>query len=280
MLKTGWVVIGTSGMSIDGRPIPAETLETMAAAYDAEEYTAVINADHDLEWYGSYGHVVALRTGKDKKGRVTLEAQLAPNARLIEMNRNGQRMFTSMEIWDNYADTNTPYLCGLAVTDNPASLGTTMLKFSRRPNKEQQFTLSETVAFDLNLPKPESKPEPKSDHSLQAFIAACREFFTAEPPQPAPPQREDHMTKEEFEAFLAAQKQQMQAIMDKLDALSVPAEPEAAEEPEQDAVAELAEKFAALEAEHKELQQKYTALTTEVPPTPVPEQEGTVTEFI
>ncbi|MFP3534503.1 GPO family capsid scaffolding protein, partial [Burkholderia sp. SIMBA_042] len=40
--------------------------------------------------------------------------------------------FTSVEIQPNFADTGKPYLRGMAVTDDPASLGTEALHFCRR----------------------------------------------------------------------------------------------------------------------------------------------------
>uniref|UniRef100_UPI000361A7D7 capsid scaffolding protein n=1 Tax=Uliginosibacterium gangwonense TaxID=392736 RepID=UPI000361A7D7 len=41
-----------------------------------------------------------------------------------------QKVYTSCEINTNFAETGEAYLVGLAVTDNPASLGTEMLQFS------------------------------------------------------------------------------------------------------------------------------------------------------
>ncbi|GHL58540.1 hypothetical protein ECZU31_18150 [Escherichia coli] len=40
------------------------------------------------------------------------------------MNKAAQKVYTSMEIQPNFANTGKCYLVGLAVTDDPASLGT------------------------------------------------------------------------------------------------------------------------------------------------------------
>ena len=46
-----------------------------------------------------------------------------------------QKIYTSMEVDLDFADTGEAYLVGLAVTDTPASLGTSMLQFSAQQVK-------------------------------------------------------------------------------------------------------------------------------------------------
>ncbi|MFO5718698.1 GPO family capsid scaffolding protein, partial [Klebsiella pneumoniae] len=53
-----------------------------------------------------------------------------PTPDLIELNKKRQKVYTSVEIDPSFSDTGEAYLVGLAVTDNPASLGTEMLQFS------------------------------------------------------------------------------------------------------------------------------------------------------
>lgn len=48
------------------------------------------------------------------------------------MVRAGQKVYTSMEIRPNFSNTGKCYLIGLAVTDDPASLGTEYLEFCSR----------------------------------------------------------------------------------------------------------------------------------------------------
>ncbi len=132
MLLTDWVIIGTAGNTIDGRVILEKDLTDAAEIYDCDEYTAVLNSDHALSWYGNFGNVHQVRLSKDKKYRTTLQEKIAPNFRLIEMNRNGQRMFCSMGLQDDFAGTGKTYLSGLAMTDEPASLGTSIVWFFKR----------------------------------------------------------------------------------------------------------------------------------------------------
>ncbi len=64
------------------------------------------------------------------KGKLGLYAVINPTDELVTMTGNMQKLFTSMEIRPEFADTGEAYLIGLAVTDDPASLGTEMLQFS------------------------------------------------------------------------------------------------------------------------------------------------------
>jgi hypothetical protein len=67
---------------------------------------------------------------------------LKPNQKLLWLNDQGEKLFTSIEIWPNFAGTGKAYLTGLAVTDEPASLGTQELYFSRRTNKATYYAAS------------------------------------------------------------------------------------------------------------------------------------------
>ena len=91
-----WFTVATAGDTVDGRVIEEQWLRDMAETYSVDFYQAVIDADHNLEWYGSFGQVEELRIG-EKVGRVALQAKINANHRLLEMNKNGQRLFFS--IW-------------------------------------------------------------------------------------------------------------------------------------------------------------------------------------
>ncbi|AMO56566.1 GPO family capsid scaffolding protein [Endozoicomonas montiporae] len=150
MLLTEWKTIGTAGDTIDGRKISEQDLKDAAETYDTDEYTAVLNSDHALSWYGSFGHVHQVRVSKDKKDRTILQAKLSPNKRLLEMNSQNQRVFFSMELMDNFAGTGKTYLSGLALTDQPASLGTSILKFSsKHKDNDVRFSKPEELFLDL-----------------------------------------------------------------------------------------------------------------------------------
>ncbi|WP_210517579.1 GPO family capsid scaffolding protein [Pantoea ananatis] len=131
--------IGVEGATTDGRTIERSWLEQMAANYDPAVYTAVINMEHIKGYtpdsaFRRFGVVDALDTEEISdgllKGKLGLYAVINPTDELVTMTGSMQKLFTSMEIRPEFADTGEAYLIGLAVTDDPASLGTEMLQFS------------------------------------------------------------------------------------------------------------------------------------------------------
>lgn len=72
----------------------------------------------------------ALKTEKfDDK--IQLKARITPNRFLLEANKAGQKLFTSIDVGENYMGTGRFYLRALTVTDTPASIHTTRLQFSQ-----------------------------------------------------------------------------------------------------------------------------------------------------
>lgn len=137
--KSKWVVVATEGATTDGRTIQRNWIEEMAESYDPKNtYGARINLDHikfsvylpELANAHCFGDVLALKAKEREDGKLQLLAELQPTDALIALNKDGQKVYTSVEIDTNFADTGNAYLVGLAVTDNPASLGTEMLSFS------------------------------------------------------------------------------------------------------------------------------------------------------
>lgn len=144
-LVSFWKRVATSGPTVDGREILPQELRDIADTYKAATYTAVIWCDHE-RWYGSHGTVFAVRLVEDAEdlvpGQVALEAQLKPNDKLLWLNDQGEKLFTSIEITPNFANTGKAYLTGLAVTDEPASLGTQELYFSKKTSKAAYYAAS------------------------------------------------------------------------------------------------------------------------------------------
>ncbi|OLF56553.1 GPO family capsid scaffolding protein [Pseudomonas chlororaphis] len=147
-LVSFWKRVATSGMTADGREILAQDLRDIAETYKPGFYTAVIWCDHE-RWPGSHGTVYAVRLveeGADlQPGEVALEAQLKPNDQLLYLNDRGQKLFTSIEITPNFRGTGKAYLTGLGVTDEPASVGTQELYFSKRSNKTSFYAASVAI---------------------------------------------------------------------------------------------------------------------------------------
>lgn len=137
-----WFRIGVEGDTCDGRNIEASDIQQMAAAFDPRVYGCRINLEHirGLLPSGDFkrlGDVVELKGEKIDddsalKGKWALFAKITPTDELAAMVKAGQKIYTSMEIRPNFANTGKAYLVGLAVTDDPASLGTEMLEFSAR----------------------------------------------------------------------------------------------------------------------------------------------------
>lgn len=133
-MPTKFFRIATEGATSDGRVIDRETLVQMAKSYDPKVYTARVNLEHIRGYdpagpFKAYGDVVALKT-EEVDGKLGLFAQIDPTDELVAMTKARQKIFSSMEVQPSFADTGEAYLVGLAVTDNPASLGCEVLKFN------------------------------------------------------------------------------------------------------------------------------------------------------
>ncbi|WP_163831865.1 GPO family capsid scaffolding protein [Spartinivicinus ruber] len=127
-----------SGPTVDGRTIEAQAILDMAAAYNPAEYTALLWYEH-FRFYGNFGQVVELKTEVDDQDRQCLFAKIKPNKRLYELNEQQQQLFFSGEILPNFANTGKAYLLGLAITDQPASVGTSQLHFSHRRQSADSY---------------------------------------------------------------------------------------------------------------------------------------------
>jgi hypothetical protein len=131
--------IGVEGDTCDGRVISGTDLQEMAATFDPRVYGCRINLEHlrgtlPDSVFKRLGDVVELKAEQITedtilKGKWALFAKMAPLDELVEMVRSGQKVYTSMEIRPNFANSGKCYLTGLAVTDDPASLGTEYLEF-------------------------------------------------------------------------------------------------------------------------------------------------------
>ena len=166
-MKTKYFIVATSGATVDGREIKAEHLTEAADSYDPSVYSARIWNEHFRSLYpdGSfpaYGHVLDLKTQKADNDKVQLLAQLDINNKMMEVNKEGQKLFTSVEINPKFSDTKKAYLMGLAITDSPASIGTEMLKFCTQ-NKDFKSSdkLGDSIYSDsqeITLDFKENKP--------------------------------------------------------------------------------------------------------------------------
>ena len=138
--KSKWFRVAVEGATTDGREIQKNWIQEMAEQYDPNTYGARLNCEHIKTFmpkgdFGAYGDVLALKAEEveiDGKQKLALFAQIKPTDSLVELNKAGQKIYTSIEVNPEFADTGKAYLMGLAVTDNPASLGTEALSFSAK----------------------------------------------------------------------------------------------------------------------------------------------------
>lgn len=143
MAKSKFFRVAVEGATAtDGRKIEASWIKDIAATYNRETYGARVNLEHVRGYtpssdFKAYGDVLAVKMdtvtlsigGKNEK-RLALFAQIEPTSDLVAMTKAKQKIYTSIEVAPNFADSGKANLVGLAVTDSPASLGTEILAFS------------------------------------------------------------------------------------------------------------------------------------------------------
>lgn len=174
--KTDWRVIGVSGETADGRTISSKELQEMADQYDPEIYGARINLEHMnflFPGYGSgYGDVIELKAepwAKDET-KTALLAKLNITESLQKLWDSGQKIYTSMEITPRFADTKKAYLTGLAITDTPASLGTTANYTAAKTKAEEKIFTAyrQTETQEIAMTKPQDSNQDSNKDSNQA----------------------------------------------------------------------------------------------------------------
>ena len=206
--KTKFFRIGTEGATTDGRTIERAHLQQMAASYNQKTYNARINLEHLKGLlpdgpFKRYGDVVALKT-EEVDGKMVLLAQIDPTEDLVALTQARQKIHTSMEIDPNFASTGSAYLVGLAITDDPASLGTDMLKFcagaahnplaARKLNAGTLFSEAEEARIELEAVQAQANDEARGMlDSLMKFLRGGAQQAAQTPAaqaltnQPAPP---------------------------------------------------------------------------------------------
>ena len=275
MLLTDWHVLATAGDSIDGREIQESWLIEAAETYDPDYYEAVIDAEHDLDWFGSYGHVYDVRLGKNKNGETILEGRLRPNMRCIEQYQRGQRLHFSIWIEEDFRNTGKAYLFRLALTDEPASVGTSRLNlFSINP--PAQFSTNKRIV---------TEPKLFSMNMADDDITLFRKFMDWLKPQnqqgkpetkfndKTPEQDEDAMTPEQlkqlttaFTSAIETQGEKFTAAIAELkktpETVTTPATPPAGDDDDdkQFSAAELSKTLKAIQDGQKNLEDQFAEL--------------------
>lgn len=249
--KSKWFRIAVAGDTTDGREIQADWIIQMAENYDPNTYGARINVEHIRSYlpdgtFGAYGDVIALKTEKvtiNGEEKDALFAQIEPTDSLIALNQKKQKVYTSIEVDENFAKTGSAYLIGLAVTDSPASLGTEMLSFAsgatvnpfneRKLRPENLFTASVETKIEFE--------EVKEQQSYSAdLIQKVKEMF----------KKQEKGEKKSAESF----SEQEEAILEIAT--------ETAKQGE--VVSDLEEKYGTLNQEHEQLKNDFKELKTKL----------------
>ena len=280
-LITDWKRIGRSGPTLDGRVIPPEAIDQCAKNYDKELFCALIWPEHLR--FVNLGKVEALRSAGNNEGGRDLFARLAPNDFYLASVKADQKLFTSMELTDNFRQTGEFYLVGLGATDDPASAATSEILFHVEP-KQSQLMAEPVEMLSHQFDAQESKPSifqrlaaafssPTEDldmadktalEQMQGQIDALRDEFKALQKPPTAP----NAAPEGGESEIARLTALFSALDARVAAIEKPAQP-AAEKTAVDAIAAKIEKLSAdLEAALKE-----------VPGTKPPEHFGSVDEL-
>ncbi|QDQ87664.1 GPO family capsid scaffolding protein [Alcaligenaceae bacterium SJ-26] len=163
--KSKWTCVATEGGTTDGREISREWIEQMAATFDPKKYGARVWLEHLRGVlpdgpFRAYGDVLAAEARQKSDGKLGLYVQIDPTSDLVKMNKDRQKIYTSIEVNPNFAGSGQAYLVGLAVTDSPASLGTDMLAFTqknpagsplteRKQDKDNLFSAAEETVLEF-----------------------------------------------------------------------------------------------------------------------------------
>ncbi|WP_375194867.1 GPO family capsid scaffolding protein [Sphingobium sp.] len=198
MAKTKFFRVAVEGATVDGRVIERAWIEQMAASYDPATYTARINCEHIAGYspdrpFNAYGSVLSLKAEEveltingEKKTLLALYAEIDANDQLVEINKAGQKLFTSCEIHPNFAGEGKAYLVGLAVTDQPASLGTEALKFAVKSRSNVFSSAHETEIEILAGPIDGEAIGESIGRSILAFFKKEKKDDAVTPPAPKP----------------------------------------------------------------------------------------------
>jgi hypothetical protein len=207
MSKTSdWKIVATEGATVDGRQISAAQIKDMGSSYSQELYAALIWPEHSRSHWNvfegnNWGEVPEVKAEK-RAGKWRLLAKITPNEFLLSANKKGQKLYTSIEMHPDFQGTGRAYLIGLAVTDSPASTGTTRLKFSRQAGETQEIETDSLELIDLS--------EFYTTNPLAQAFATIASYFQSGGQLPenlteTPEPEETEVTKEELTAALKEQ---------------------------------------------------------------------------
>lgn len=251
MFQSELICILQAGATIDGRVIEQKIIDEIAETYNPEVYTARINADH-YPWSNKYGSVLSVEKKEDK-----LFAVLKPNSMLLRMAEQGQLLHSSCEFYEKFADTGKAYLTGLALTDEPASLGTTQIQLSANSKDKACVPTSFQITLE-QLSKSTEEEEASMFNTFKRWLKGESELE-----QLSQQQEEDDMSKELEELLKQSieqgkeNQQQLSQLSEQVEKLNTNGQPQ---EPEVEEGAEVTE----LEGKVEKLSSQLESLTGQI----------------
>ncbi|MCA7962402.1 GPO family capsid scaffolding protein [Burkholderia cenocepacia] len=195
-----FVRVATEGATTDGRVITRQQIQEMADTYNPATYGARVFLEHYRGVlpdgpFRAYGDVRAAEARTVEEGKLALFAQVDPTNDLKELAKARQKVYTSVEIAPNFADSGKAYLVGLGITDSPASLGTEILTFAqqhpdhfkaRKQAPENLFSVGVEVDAASLIGDEPADPAASYTSIASAVVAKFAEMFGFSPKSPAP----------------------------------------------------------------------------------------------
>ncbi|SLM62831.1 MULTISPECIES: GPO family capsid scaffolding protein [Dickeya] len=187
-------IAAVEGVACDGRPIERIWITQMAKNYSSQVRGARVNLEHIKGYspssdFRAYGDVVSAKevTVPDGplKGKAALELVIDATPDLVALSKQRQKIYPSIEVHPSFSNTGEAYLMGLAMTDDPASLGVGILEFnagcegkgpldSRKSAPECLFT---ATAPDAGVVL-EFEDAPPAGESGASFFSRIKELLT------------------------------------------------------------------------------------------------------
>ncbi|OTG72369.1 capsid scaffolding protein [Acinetobacter sp. ANC 4169] len=178
--------VAREGQTVDGRELTGQEIQQMGSSYSLEKYGARINLEHFSGWspeppFNAYGDIIKVEAVQED-GKWSLYNTLSALPNFVAMNKNGQKIYPSIEFYRNFAGTGIAYQVGLGLTDTPASLGTEPIKFS-----VNQFALRTQPNAEIYMSIPAAPTEQNNSvpNDQKGFFEQLKTMLTPGQPKPA-----------------------------------------------------------------------------------------------
>ncbi|MEX6370110.1 GPO family capsid scaffolding protein [Providencia huaxiensis] len=176
------------GMTLNGFPVEREHIEQMAQDYDPKFYCGRVNLDHIKSLFPdsqfrSYSLISAVNTVELTEGElagklgleVTIDIDDLKDEYIVNLNKSGQKIFSSIEYFPSFPQTKRAYLTGVALTDYPAAIGSRPIELSAvsrgLPDSGNYFTASlETQCHLLSEQHTEHQEEKEAGKKFLSMV--------------------------------------------------------------------------------------------------------------